>query len=239
MTPCGTSKISALAAQSVRGVTKCPEEGLKTSTADNDELANCLPFLPPSDATCDSSERTYRALLGPLGGVPTVSAVNPLADIAVLGPPDDQIMAAEAEAFEELVASAVPLSIADTSQSGSARLLSLDCRWFECVVTNHNGTLWIDRPAEHIVGRMSGSPIAADDGYAIGVLCNSAIGEGEEHVPNGTNPALTDQLPGWLLHGVGADTRRLADEHDPVIESAGTRMVPPILTTLSKAASPN
>jgi hypothetical protein len=76
---------------------------------------------------------------------------------------------------------------------------------------------------------MAGSPIAADDGYAIGVLCNSAIGGGEEHVSTGANPALTDQLPEWVLRALGADTRRLADEHDLEVEPTVTQTVSPIL----------
>ena len=56
--------------------------------------AHCLPILPPAHSASYLEERTYQALLGPLGTQPTVWAecrfVDPVADIAVLGPPDDR-----------------------------------------------------------------------------------------------------------------------------------------------------
>jgi hypothetical protein len=54
--------------------------------------AHCLPFLPPCRAYCELEERTYRALLGPLGQERAVWAgclfVDLVADIAVLGAPE-------------------------------------------------------------------------------------------------------------------------------------------------------
>ena len=57
--------------------------------------------------------------------------------------------------------------------------------------------------AEKIVGGMSGSPIMAEDGTAIGVVCLSAEG------PNplgaeGPNPRLMGNLPGWFLKQLAA-----------------------------------
>jgi hypothetical protein len=56
--------------------------------------AHCLPSFPPCLSFSDVSERTYKALLGPLGQEPTVWAecvfVDPIGDIAVLGAPDGQ-----------------------------------------------------------------------------------------------------------------------------------------------------
>ncbi len=62
--------------------------------------AHCLPRFPPCHAASYLEERTYAALLGVLGRKkPTVWAeclfVDPVADIAVLGPPDDQELSDE------------------------------------------------------------------------------------------------------------------------------------------------
>jgi hypothetical protein len=74
-------------------------------------------------------ERTYKALLAPFGSTAAVWAeclfADPIADIAVLGTPDDQVLFDEAAAYEALVESATPLSIADAPEKGHAWLLSL------------------------------------------------------------------------------------------------------------------
>ena len=55
---------------------------------------HCLPKLPPSHAASYTEERTYAKLVGPVGGEPTVWAecvfVNPVDDLAVLAPLDNQ-----------------------------------------------------------------------------------------------------------------------------------------------------
>lgn len=73
--------------------------------------AHCLPMdkngrliLPPAHGAAFTEERTYESLLGPLGGETTVAAealfIDPVADLAVLGPPDDP---EEWEAYETLI----------------------------------------------------------------------------------------------------------------------------------------
>jgi hypothetical protein len=70
--------------------------------------AHCLPRkLPPPHPGRYLEEATYHRLLGPIGGKCTVWAecrfVDPIADIAVLGQPDSQELADEAEAYDALV----------------------------------------------------------------------------------------------------------------------------------------
>jgi plasmid stabilization system protein ParE len=124
--------------------------------------AHCLPLdnagnlkRPTPDAQAFTDEKTYPNLLGRLGAEPTVCAeclfADAIADIAVLGGPDNQdYPAVEAEAYWELVASATPFEIADapkmgrkreqlpygnqsieidTEGRGSAYVLSLDGEW--------------------------------------------------------------------------------------------------------------
>jgi hypothetical protein len=154
--------------------------------------AHCLPCLPPCHPAASSKERTYPALLGALGSEPTVAAeclfADPIADIAVLGAPDNQVLSDEADAYERLLESAQPLLIANapaqgceqltfgdqhvwhnTPGQGSVRLLSLDGRWVKAGVERRNGWLSIE-PQRLVVSGMSGSPIVSTAGNAIGVV---------------------------------------------------------------------
>jgi hypothetical protein len=83
----------------------------------------------------------------------------------------------------------------------AALLLSLSNKWFPCTVMhNPNGMLSIHGAIDGIAGGMSGSPIIAEDGTAIGIVC-LAGGESGDDLPTegGPNPRLTGNLPGWLL----------------------------------------
>jgi hypothetical protein len=78
--------------------------------------AHCLPRLPDAGVP-DTEELTFFELLGPLGGRPMVAAeckfVDPVSDLAVLGAPDNQALTAYFSDYENLLASATPLRIAD------------------------------------------------------------------------------------------------------------------------------
>lgn len=128
---------------------------------------------------------------------------DPIGDIAVLGQPDNQVLSDEAEDYEALMEAAAPYSIIDAPKGRSlAWLLSLEGRWFRCTVGHNGGMLGVVGAAEGIVGGMSGSPITANDGLAIGIICTSG-GTGEVHTEGGPNPRLVGNLPGWLLHQLG------------------------------------
>jgi hypothetical protein len=168
--------------------------------------AHCLPHLPPAHAASYTKERTYARLLGPLGTKPTVWAecffVDPVADIAVLGSPDDQALYEEARAFDALVDERPAFSI----DLGFARenivrawLLTITGRWSECEVRHFALGLTITNAVNGIHAGMSGSPIVTDDGKAIGVVSVSSGGRGELHTSGGPNPRLAAHLPGWLL----------------------------------------
>jgi V8-like Glu-specific endopeptidase len=91
-------------------------------------------------------------------------------------------------------------------EAGSAFLLSLDQQWFQCtMVRRPNGPLWLSEAKEDIRGGMSGSPILASDGAAIGVVCVGASHDnGETYRQGGPNAAITRNLPGWLLEDLTA-----------------------------------
>ena len=161
--------------------------------------AHCLPSLPPALPSFGLEARTYGPLLAPRGEEPRAWAVcrfvDPIADIAVLGSPDNS----HADDYKALMGTAMALSFGDHVRYpvnfwAPARLLSLDGRWFSCTIRHFGGPLWITHAAEGIRSEMSGSPIVTEIGTAIGVVCTAAAPwEG------GPNPRLTHNLPGWLL----------------------------------------
>jgi hypothetical protein len=165
--------------------------------------AHCLPFLPPALPVLGLEARTYGPLLALRGEAPRAWAVcrfaDPIADIAVLGSPENS----HAADYRALTAAAPALPFGDPIRHpvnfwAPARLLSLDGRWFSCTIRHFGGPLWITHAAERVQGGMSGSPIVAEAGTAIGVVCSiTSPREG------GPNARLSDHLPGWLLR----DTR--------------------------------
>jgi hypothetical protein len=182
--------------------------------------AHCLPFLPPAHGASYTEERTVLNALGPLGKEPSVAAeimfMDPIADIAVLGSPDNQDLCDEARAYDALT-EGTPLPLAalqfgraehtlpdgtiflgNPEATADAWLLSLDNDWIPCRLWAQR-TLWVKEPAKPIVSGMSGSPIITPGG-AVGVCCLSD-GSGE----GGPNPYLPFALPGWALRAVRFD----------------------------------
>lgn len=163
--------------------------------------AHCLPFIPPALPSFGIEARTYGPLLAPRGEAPRVWAVcrfvDPIADVAVLGSPN----APHADEYKALMATATVLPIADRVRHpvnfwAPARLLSLDDKWLSCTIRHFGGPLWITHAAERVLVGMSGSPIVAEAGTAIGVVCTTTSPR-----EGGPNARLSDNLPGWLLRG--------------------------------------
>ena len=161
--------------------------------------AHCLPHFPPCQAFSYLEERTYQKLLGPLGGDTTVWAeclfADPIADIAVVGAPDGQVLPEECEKYEELVEAIRPLRIADPPRDGPGLMLSLDQHWLPCRV--RSGESRLTTSGAKTVSGMSGSPIITEAGEAIGVV---VIGSSREF-SEGPHPRLTRCLPAWALPG--------------------------------------
>ena len=110
--------------------------------------AHCLPSAPPALSGFGLEARTYGSLLAPRGEEPRAWAVcrfvDPIADIAVLGSPDNPY----ADDYKALMATATALSFGDSVRHpvnfwAPARLLSLDGRWFSCTIRHFGGPLWI------------------------------------------------------------------------------------------------
>lgn len=167
--------------------------------------AHCLPKLPVALAGGDTQELTYRELLGPLGEArPTVWAecwfVDAIADLAVLGSPDNQVFFDESDAYDVLVDRARPLPIG-AAKKGRAWVLGLDGRWFRYDLEKPRSPLWSTSPAEPITGGMSGSPIV-QGGRAVGVVSTTSDtrgADGTHRSEHAAGPCLIDDLPGRLV----------------------------------------
>jgi hypothetical protein len=166
--------------------------------------AHCLPSLPTPHPWAQDS-RNWK-LLAPLGERPSIVAtcrfVDPVADIALLGSPDNQEMYEEAEAYEALTDAATALPIGFLPSKFAAELngwlLSLDGAWFSCTVNyRSDGGLWTNA-TRAIEGGMSGSPIVADNGAAVGVLSCSNEAEMGRRL-NTDDPVLAGQVLRLLL----------------------------------------
>ena len=169
---------------------------------------HCLPYFPPCFPDSFLGERTYKSLLGTLHA-PKLKVwaeclfVDPIGDIAVLGCPDRQDLGEQADAYDALTAEAPALRVGKAARSGSAWLLALNGQWVPCAVELlGNKDLWIGATSKNEAG-MSGSPILADDGMAIGVLSVGSESTSREGVrkleKSGPHPVLAHHLPGWLL----------------------------------------
>jgi hypothetical protein len=182
---------------------------------------HCLPFIPPPHPARYLEECTYQNLVGRIGGKQTVWAqclfADVIADIAVLGQPDNQALYDEADAYDALVDSVHPLAVADAPAQGvelltigdrqierptageaAARVLSLEGQWLDGRVQRRGGCLEF-LPHEFSVGGMSGSPIINASGAAIGVISVDMM-----------NPVIADCLSVQIV-------RSLTRCHSPIL----------------------
>ena len=171
--------------------------------------AHCLPELPPAHPMSYTEERTYKGLLGPLGGERTVWAecvfADPVADIAVLVGPDNQALFDEADAFDELIEKCPKVLRAEAPPNAKLRgwLLTLANVWAPCEVELLFTKLSITEAGQGIVGGMSGSPILDEKGGAIGLVSTSGGALNTVHTKGDMEPCLSEALPGWLLRRLG------------------------------------
>jgi hypothetical protein len=172
-----------------------------------------LPFLPIAHLARYLQDETYPRLMGALGAEPAITAscmfADPIADVAVLGPPDDQDLSDEHDLYEEFTARLAPFAVApppprqlmrldpfrdDPSSvyvagdvSFPAYVLPLDGAWIACTARYLGGPLLIE-PEDLVAGGMSGSLVISATGAALGVVSTSNWA-----------PCLTRSLPGRLL----------------------------------------
>lgn len=165
-----------------------------------------LPHAPKVLSAWDYKLATYERLLAPLGEGLSVWAeclfFDPVADVAVLGEPDSQVLGDEWDDYHALVADRRPFSLAAPS-TGNGYILA------------PNGTVWTPTPLrvfEWMLGRslssgptiagQSGSPILDGKGRAVALvsvgaeILNNGVKTPHE---SGPQPILKNALPPWLL----------------------------------------
>ena len=165
--------------------------------------AHCLPHLPPAHAAANEVDRTYPQLVQTLDGKrkdvwAECLFVNPVADIAVLGSPDDQMVPDESERYDELAKNVAALKIG-SPRSGPGWVLSLEGRWIRTltkVLSGLHGTSLLIGPTK---SGMSGSPILNDVGRVVGIVVIGTEINGQLSKLNGPQPILVRDLPRWLV----------------------------------------
>jgi len=168
--------------------------------------AHCLPNVPPAHPGSYTEERTFPNLLGTLDGrTNDIGAeclfVDPIADIAVLGPPDELELGEQAEVFEALT-DGPRLRIAEP-QNGKGWMLSLEGQWVSTDLEVYYGLYGRRLSTGPTVPGQSGSPILNSIGAAIGVVSLGHFtidSEGKRKDERAeSQPILRDTLPAWML----------------------------------------
>jgi hypothetical protein len=170
--------------------------------------AHCLQELPPAHAMPNYKERLCPELLGSLdGGKTEVWAeclfVDPIADIAVLSCPDEQLLGDEADAYRELTDN-VPVLRIGIARSGRGWVLSLNGHWVRTTLEVFSGPDGVVLSIDPTEAGMSGSPVLNEAGRAVGLVAvgseTGSIASGERRNKRaGPQPMLRRNLPGWLL----------------------------------------
>jgi hypothetical protein len=164
--------------------------------------AHCLALSIPCHAAAYSEERMCTRLGTLDGGKKDVWAeclfVDPIADIAVLGQPDEQGFSDQADAYTELTENASFTRIG-IARSGRGWILSLAGQWVRTTLKVNQGIGCVGLSIGPTDAGMSGSPILNDSGRAIGVVVIGAETYGQQRDLSGPHPILVRNLPGWLL----------------------------------------
>ena len=152
--------------------------------------AHCLPELPDQAYGMEDAELCHDNLIGPLGEKPSVLArvifVDPLADIAVLSGWNKD--------YEALTAHPMLVSCPSIDERCRARVLSLQGTLVDVQVRRkRTGRIWLTDACKKIAGGMSGSPIIALDGTAIGVVTQVIITDCLDQETE--QPCIIDCLP--------------------------------------------
>ena len=176
--------------------------------------AHCLPEQPPPHPGSYLADRTYMKLVGHIGeGRQEIWAqclfADPVADIAVLGEPDSQVLSNEHDAFETFMDQIPALECGrlpppslpmEEPHQEQAWLLGLGGEWESCrIQADRFGGLGIKEALKGIVGGMSGSPIMNTSSEAVGVVSTSGGTDDSLHTEGGPQASLQYTLPGWVF----------------------------------------
>jgi hypothetical protein len=165
--------------------------------------AHCLPRLPTAHANWD---HTYENLLGGLADNRSTTwaeclFADPVADIAILGSPDNQQLEEQAEAYDGLTENAAVLRIGK-AKSGPGWVLTLDNRWIPITLELIQGMWGKSLRIDPTEAGQSGSPILNHAGRAVGVVVIGSETIDKNGLRTNARAApqaiLTQTLPPWL-----------------------------------------
>jgi hypothetical protein len=146
----------------------------------------------------------------------SVYAVDPVADIAVLGEPDNQVFDEDAVAFESFceATEAVPISADDFETEAPVRvsILTHHDTWIAATATRYGPASTgstVTVVAEHnIEGGTSGGPVIDEAGQLVGVVSvaggAAGAGGGEGDTRQGMMPRPHLALPIWVWRRIAA-----------------------------------
>jgi hypothetical protein len=170
--------------------------------------SHCLPHAPKVMSGVDYQLATYPKLLAPLGEEPSVWSqclfFDPVADVAVLGEPDDQELPDERDGYHALTGQRKPFATA-APESGEAYMLALDgVTWKPTTLEVHVTIGGNGLSTGATLAGQSGSPVLDGKGRAVAL-----VSVGSEEISNGVRtpmqrwngpqPMLRLALPPWLL----------------------------------------
>jgi Trypsin-like peptidase domain len=140
----------------------------------------------------------------------TPLAVEPVADIAVLGALDAQEFWQEWEAFDTWCAHTPPVPLCVQAmplrEPFPVYVYTHRDQWLEAratVVRDEVASVWLD-VAGHIEGGTSGSPVVTEHGEVVGIISITGSGPAETHC-EGPQPRPAHALPVWVLHHIQAE----------------------------------
>ena len=180
--------------------------------------SHCLPHAPKVFSGVDYQLATYPKLLGSLREEPSVWTqclfFDPVADVAVLGEPDDQDLSDEWDGYYALVRGRKPFATA-TPESGEAYMLGLDgVTWKPTTLEVHVTIGGTGLSTGETLGGQSGSPILDRKGRAVALVSmgSETTSKGVRKPMerwNGPQPILKLALPLWLLRATKERSRIL------------------------------
>jgi hypothetical protein len=183
--------------------------------------SHCLPHAPKVMSGVDYQLATYPKLLAPLGEEASVCTqclfFDPVADVAVLGEPDNQDLPDEWDGYHALLEGRKTFATA-APESGEGYMLGLDgVTWEPTTLEVHVTIGGNGLSTGATLAGQSGSPILDRKGRAVALVSmgseeiTNGVREPKERW-NGPQPILKLALPPWLLRATKGHSHKIAAE---------------------------